>query len=67
MTWNLRLVDMSTPNYKSVEIRKVHYEILGNPMLHTLATYDIKDQAEVDRYNAMVEEALLKPVLKFAS
>ena len=63
MTWNIRLVD----NNKSVEIRKVYYEIMGNPISHTSFSYSGIDQAEINRLEKMVDEAYTKPVLKFAS
>jgi hypothetical protein len=67
MTWNIRLVDMSGPTHKAVELRKVHYEIMGNPISHTLFSYNGTDQAEINRLEKMVDEAFTKPVLKFAS
>jgi len=63
MTWNLRLVN----NNNSVEVCKVYYEIMGNPVSYTSFNYDGTNQAEINLLEKMVDEAYTKPVLKFAS
>jgi hypothetical protein len=66
MTWNLRLVDMSTPYEDYFEIREVYYDTMGKPMGHSAAGIGGEDRLEVDRYIEMAKQALDKPILKFA-
>jgi hypothetical protein len=52
---------------KAVQLRKVHYDILGCPISHSSFSHDSTDQAEVNRFEVLVNEAFEKPILKFAS
>ena len=68
MTWNLRLVNMTTPEYPDeiyVEIREVFYDTLGKPLGHTTATMSGEDAKEIKQYLTWALEALDKPVLTF--
>ena len=67
MTWNIRLVRMDSAVAKAVQLRKVHYDILGCPISHDSFTRDNTNQAEANRYEALINEAFEKPILKFAS
>jgi hypothetical protein len=67
MTWNIRLVYMDCAVRKAVELRKVHYDILGCPISHSSFSHDSTNQAEVNRFEVLVNEAFEKPILKFAS
>ena len=66
MTWNLRLVDMSNPYEDYFEIREVFYDTMGKPIGHTKAAIGGEDRIEVDRYIELAQQALKKPILKFA-
>jgi len=66
MTWNLRLVNMSSPYEDYFEIREVYYDTMGKPIGHSNASIGGEDRLEVDRYIQMCKEALDKPILKFA-
>jgi hypothetical protein len=68
MTWNLRLVNMSDPEYPNdpyVEIREVYYDQVGKPLGHSTATMGGENKEEIKRYLEWALEALEKPVLKF--
>ena len=52
---------------KAVELRKVHYDILGCPISHSSFSHDSTNQAEANRFEVLVNEAFEKPILKFAS
>jgi hypothetical protein len=68
MTWNLRLVQITTPEYPDepyIEIREVFYDTLGKPLGHTTATMGGEDIAEVKQYLLWAIEALDKPTLTF--
>ncbi len=68
MTWNLRLVHMTDPDYPNdnyVEIREVFYDSIGKPLGHTTATMSGEDAKEVRQYLMWSLEALDKPVLTF--
>lgn len=67
MTWNIRLVRMDSEVAKAVQIRKVHYDFLGCPISHTSFSMERTNQAEENRYEALINEAFEKPILKFAS
>jgi hypothetical protein len=66
MTWNLRLVDMSTAYEDYLEIREVYYDTMGKPIAHSNAAIGGEDRLEVYRYIEMAKQALDKPILKFA-
>jgi hypothetical protein len=66
MTWNLRLVNMSSPYEDYFEIREVYYDTMGKPIGHTKAAIGGEDRLEVDRYIELAKLALDKPILKFA-
>ena len=68
MTWNLRLVNMTDPEYPDdhyVEIREVFYDTLGKPLGHTTATMSGDSKEEVATYLQWSLEALDKPALTF--
>lgn len=68
MTWNLRLIKMTAPEYPDeiyVEIREVFYDTLGKPLGHTTATMGGEDAKEIKQYLTWALEALDKPVLTF--
>ena len=67
MTWNIRLVYMDSSVRKAVQLRKVHYDILGCPISHSSFSHDSTNQAEVNLFEVLVNEAFEKPILKFAS
>lgn len=67
MTWNIRLVRLDSPAAKAVQLRKVHYDILGCPISHTSFNRDSTNQAEANRFEVLINEAFEKPILKFAS
>jgi hypothetical protein len=52
---------------KAVELRKVHYDILGCPISHSSFSHDSTNQAEANRFEVLVNEAFERPILKFAS
>jgi hypothetical protein len=66
MTWNLRLVNLSTPYEDYYEIREVFYDLMGKPIGHTKAGIGGEDRAEIDQYMEMVRVALEKPIINFA-
>jgi hypothetical protein len=63
MNWNLRLVKEDNV----VKIRKVYYEIMGNPISHAPVEFDSKNQAELKLINALAREGVNKPVLEFSA
>jgi hypothetical protein len=67
--WNLRLVEMSDPEYPDeepyMEIREVFYDQLGKPLGHTTATMGGEDIKEIKQYLTWALEALDKPILHF--
>jgi len=68
MTWNLRLVEMTDPEYPDeayIEIREVYYDQMGKPMGHSAATMGGQDKDEVRQYLMWSLEALDKPILHF--
>lgn len=65
MTWNIRLVDMSTDKEPYIEIREVYYDQLGKPLGHCPAPIGGEDMAEIRKYLEWIIEAVEKPVLKF--
>jgi len=68
MTWNLRLVNLTDPDYPDVqyfEIREVFYDQLGKQLGHTTATMGGENKDEIKHYLQWALEALDKPVLKF--
>ena len=67
MTWNLRLVNMSSPYEDYFEIREVYYDNMGKPIAHSQASIGGEDRLEVDRYIELAKLALDKPILKFAN
>jgi hypothetical protein len=66
MTWNLRLVNMSSLYEDYFEIREVYYDTIGKPIGHCNAAIGGEDRLEIDRYIEKCKEALDKPILKFA-
>jgi len=66
MTWNLRLVNMSNPYEDYFEIREVFYDTMGKPIGHSKAAIGGEDRVEVYRYIELAQEAMDKPILKFA-
>jgi len=67
MTWNLRLVNMSSPYEDYFEIREVYYDNMGKPVAHSKAAIGGEDRLEVDRYIELAKLALDKPVIKFVN
>jgi hypothetical protein len=67
MTWNLRLVNMSSPYEDYFEIREVYYDAMGRPIGHSNASIGGEDRLEIDRYIELAKIALDKPILKFAN
>jgi hypothetical protein len=68
MTWNLRLVEMTSAEYPEepyIEIREVYYDNMGKPLGHSAATMGGQDKDEVRQYLMWSLEALDKPVLHF--
>ena len=65
MSWNLRLVNMSSPYEDYFEIREVYYDTMGKPIGHSNAAIGGEDRLEVDRYIELAKLALDKPILKF--
>jgi len=66
MTWNLRLVNMSSAYEDYFEIREVFYDTMGKPIGHSKAAIGGEDRLEIDRYIELAKLALDKPILKFA-
>jgi hypothetical protein len=62
MTWNLRLVKKDNV----VVIRKVYYELMGNPISHAPVEFDSSNPAELKLYNDLARQGVNKPVLEFA-
>lgn len=68
MTWNLRLVEMSDPDYPEnpyIEIREVFYDQVGKPLGHTGATIGGENLEEIRQYLMWALDALDKPVITF--
>jgi hypothetical protein len=68
MTWNLRLVNMTSeefPDEDYIEIREVYYDQMGKPLGHSTATLGGQDKDEIQTYLKWAMEALDKPVLTF--
>ena len=68
MTWNLRLVEMTDPEYPDdeyIEIREVFYDSMGKPLGHTAATMGGADRDEIKQYLKWALEALDRPLVKF--
>ena len=65
MTWNIRIVDMSTEKEPYFEIREVYYDQLGKPLGHTPAPIGGEDMQELRKYLEWVIEAMEKPALRF--
>jgi len=67
MNWNIRLVYVNSSTRKCVELRKVHYDFIGQPISHSTFIHDSTNQAEENLFETLVNEAFEKPILKFAS
>jgi hypothetical protein len=68
MTWNLRLVEMTSTEYPEepyIEIREVYYDQMGKPLGHSAAAMGGQDKDEIRQYLMWSLEALDKPVLHF--
>jgi hypothetical protein len=68
MTWNLRLVELTDPEYPDdeyIEIREVFYDSMGKPLGHTAATMGGADRDEIKQYLKWALEALDRPLVKF--
>lgn len=68
MTWNLRLVNLTDPEYPDenwIELREIFYDTLGKPLGHTTATFGGENVDEIKTYLKWGLEALNKPVLTF--
>jgi hypothetical protein len=68
MTWNLRLVELTDPEYPDdeyIEIREVFYDSMGKPLGHTVATMGGADRDEIKQYLKWALEALDRPLVKF--
>jgi hypothetical protein len=68
MTWNLRLVEMTSTEYPEepyIEIREVYYDQMGKPMGHATATMGGQDKDEIRQYLMWSLEALDKSILHF--
>jgi hypothetical protein len=68
MTWNLRLVEMTSAEYPEepyIEIREVYYDQMGKPMGHSAATMGGQDKDEVRQYLMWSLEALDRSILHF--
>jgi hypothetical protein len=68
MTWNLRLVELTDPEYPDdeyIEIREVFYDSMGKPLGHTAATMGGADREEIKQYLKWALEALDRPLVKF--
>jgi tetrahydromethanopterin S-methyltransferase subunit H len=68
MTWNLRLVNMTSeefPDEDYIEVREVYYDQMGKPMGHCVATMGGQDKEEIKTYLKWAMEALDKPALTF--
>ena len=68
MTWNLRLVELTDPEYPDdeyIEIREVFYDSMGKPLGHTAATMGGADRDEIKQYLKWAFEALDRPLVKF--
>lgn len=68
MTWNLRLVNTTDPEYpddKQIEICEVYYDQMGKPLGYTTATISGENKKEIKQYLEWAMEALEKPVLTF--
>jgi len=68
MTWNLRLVEMTDPEFPDdpyIEIREVYYDQMGKPLGHSAATMGGADKKEIKQYLKWSMEALDKSILHF--
>ena len=68
MTWNLRLVNMTDPEYPNeeyIEIREVFYDQIGKPLGHSTATMGGADKDEIEQYLVWAMEALNKNIITF--
>lgn len=68
MTWNLRLVEMTDPEFPDdpyIEIREVFYDQMGKPLGHSAATMGGADKEEIKQYLKWGMEALDKSILHF--
>ena len=68
MTWNLRLVELTDPEYPDdeyIEIREVFYDSMGKPLGHTAATMGGADRDEIKQYLKWALEALDRQLVKF--
>ena len=68
MTWNLRLVNTTDPEYpddKQIEICEVYYDQMGMPLGYSTASISGEDVQEIRKYLMWALEALEKPVLTF--
>ena len=68
MTWNLRLVELTDPEYPDdeyIEIREVFYDSMGKPLGHTAATMGGADRDEIKQYLKWELEALDRQLVKF--
>ena len=68
MTWNLRLVELTDPEYPDdeyIEIREVFYDSMGKPLGHTAATMGGADRDEIKQYLKWALEALDRTLVKF--
>jgi hypothetical protein len=68
MTWNLRLVNMTSHEYPDedyIEIREVFYDQMGKPLGHSAAAMGGQDKDEIKQYLKWAMEALDKSVLTF--
>lgn len=62
MNWNLRLVKEDNV----VKIRKVYYEIMGNPISHAPVEFDSSNPVELKLINDLARKGVNQPVLEFA-
>ena len=68
MTWNLRLVDVTDPEFpddKCIEICEVYYDQMGKPLGYSAASMSGEDVQEIRKYLMWALEALEKPILNF--
>lgn len=68
MTWNLRLVEMTSeefPDDPYIEIREVYYNQFGKPIGHCSASMGGENIAEIRTYIEWAIECLDKPILTF--
>jgi len=68
MTWNLRLVNVTDPEFpedKCIEICEVYYDQIGKPLGYCTATMSGESKEDIKQYLQWAVEALEKPVLTF--